>query len=264
MRWLALALLAPAAWAQGVPFDRTAIAMLPGIEAPLRNRLNQIHGATMKEVGRVQKRLGQIDAQLEKKPTKALQAERATLQGRVSELYRQLERRTREAGLGEEQIERLERMPRGVLREERYNHGVLLEVEGLSDDQRALLEILVTSADAAEAAITAQKEHLVRGLGKEDKALRRQLASTCDQQCREIERRFWRAAYYALTPDQMRASHNLERLAKSLLKQGMSKKAALRHLTWPIGWPERPSLPSTAAHWSARWRRPSPWPRPVA
>jgi hypothetical protein len=100
-------------------------------------------------------------------------------------------------------------MPRGVLREQRYNHGVLLEVEGLTTGQRALLESLVTAADAAQGAITAQKQHLVRGLEEADKTLRRHLTSTCDQQCREIERRFWRAAYYALTPAQMREARGL-------------------------------------------------------
>jgi hypothetical protein len=49
----------------------------------------------------------------------------------------------------------------------------------------------------------------VRGLDKEDKTLRRHLTSTCDQQCREIERRFWRAAYYTLTAAQMRAARGL-------------------------------------------------------
>ena len=213
MRWLTLCLLTSAAWAQGVPFDRSAIAMLPGIENPVRQKLNQIHGATMKEVGRTQKRLGQIDAQLKKKPdqarTRALRAEQAQLGKRVPQLYRRLEQRTLEAGLSEEQVATLKRMPRGALREERYNHGVLLDVRGLTGEQRALLENVVTSADAAQSAITAQKQHLVRGLDKSDKTLHRHLTSTCDQQCREIERRFWRVAYYALTPDQMRAARGL-------------------------------------------------------
>lgn len=209
MRWLALLLLASTAWAQGVPFDRNAIAMMPGLDQPTRGKLHQIHGEITQQLRKVGKHIGKVDAQLKKKPTKALQAERAKLGERVAQLYRQLEQRAREAGLSEEQLERLARMPRGVLREERYNHGVLLEVEGLSERQRALLESLVTSADAAQSAITAQKQHLVRGIDKKDKTLRRHLTSTCDQQLREIERRFWRAAYYTLTPDQMRAARPL-------------------------------------------------------
>ena len=213
MRWLTLCLLASAAWAQGVPFGRTAISMLPGIENPVRQKLHRIHGATMKEVGKNYKLLRKVDAQIEKKPdkakAKALRAEKARLQKRVSQLYRQLEQRTLEAGLSKEQVATLERMPRGPLREQRYNHGALLDVEGLTGDQRALLGSLVTSADAAQSAITAQKQHLVRGLDKKEKTLRRHLTSTCDQQCREIERRFWRAAYYTLAPDQMRAARRL-------------------------------------------------------
>lgn len=213
MRWLALLLLASAAWAQPVPFDRTGIAMLPGIENPLRAKLNRIFATTMRDVGRTNQRLKQIDAELKKKPdptqAKALRAERAQLQKRVPELYRRLEQRVREAGLSESQLARLERMPRGVLREERYNHGVLREVGDLTDSQRALLECMITSADAAQSAITAQKQHLVRGIDEQEQTLRRHLASTCDQQCREMERRFWRAAYYALTPAQMRAARGL-------------------------------------------------------
>lgn len=209
MRWLAFLLLASTAWAQGVPFDRTGIAMLPGVDNPTRGKLHRIHGATMQQVRKVGKHLQRIDAQLKKKPdaakTRALRAERARVQKRLPQLYRRLEQQSREAGLSEEQVAKLKRMPRGVLREERYNHGVLLEIEGLTDDQRTLLENLVTAANAAQGAVTAQKQHLVRGIDKADKTLRRHLTSTCDQQCREIERRFWRAAYYALTPDQMRA-----------------------------------------------------------
>lgn len=204
MRWLALGVLASAAWAQGVPFDRGAIAMLPGIEEPLRRELYRIHGAVMRDVARAQKRLGQVDAQLKEKADQELRAERARLQERVARLCRQLEQRVREAGLDDAQVARLERMPRGALREERYNHGVLREVDGLSQDQRALLECLVTATDAAQAAIAAQKEHLVRGL--EDRTLRRHIAATSDRQSREIEQRFWRAAYYALTPEQMRGA----------------------------------------------------------
>jgi len=209
MRWLTLCLLASAAWAQDAPFDRTAIAMLPGVEDQVRRKLHRIHGATTKEVGKVKKHLGQIDAQLEKKPDKALRAERAKLQKRVPQLYGQLVQRTREAGISEAQVRRLERMPRGVLREERYNHRVLLEAGGLDENQRQLLESLVTATDAAQGAITAQKQYLVRGLDAGDKTLRRHLTSTCDQQSREIERRFWRAAYYTLTPDQMRSAREL-------------------------------------------------------
>ncbi len=213
MRWLALLLLGSTAWAQAVPFDRTGIAMLPGVENPVRSKLNGIFAATMKEAGKTRKRMAQIDAQLKKKPdakkAKALRAERAQLEKRVPALYRQLEQRSREAGLSEEQLARLKRMPRGVLREERYNHGVLLEVADLTDGQRTLLESMITAADAAQSAVTAQKQHLVRGIEEENKTLRRHLTSTCDQQCREIERRFWRAAYYTLTPAQMRAARGL-------------------------------------------------------
>ncbi|MHC4550023.1 MAG: hypothetical protein ACYTEZ_14725 [Planctomycetota bacterium] len=213
MRWLALLLLAAAAWAQGVPFDRTAIAMLPGVEDQARARLQRIHGATLKEVGQVHQRLRVIEAQLERKPgpaeAKKLRAEQAALQQRVVRLHRQLEQRTLEAGLLPAQLARLKRMPRGALREERYNHGVLLEVPDLTDDQQGLLRHLVAATDAAQSAIVAQKHHLGRGLAKTDPNLRRQLAATCDRQCREIEQRFWKAAYYTLTPDQMRAARPL-------------------------------------------------------
>ena len=47
----------------------------------------------------------------------------------------------RKAGLDEKQIARMQRMPQGALREERYNHSVVLEAPDLSPRQRDLLEV---------------------------------------------------------------------------------------------------------------------------
>jgi len=215
MRLLAVFLLAGAAWAQGVPFDRTGLGMLPGIEQGKRAELLQIHGAGLREVAKVSKKIGKIDQQLRKKPAKAqrrkLAAERARLAKRLPQLYAQLEQKMRDAGVDEAQLARLKRMPRGPLREERYNHSILLETPGLSAGQRALLHHLVAATDSAQSATREQKNHLLKGIekGKENEILRRRIANTCDRQCSDMERRFWRAAYYTLSPAQMREARKL-------------------------------------------------------
>ncbi len=104
------------------------------------------------------------------------------------------------AGLSEDQVRRLVSMPRGPLREERYSHMVVVEVA-------PNLDRLVAAADAAQAVVVAQREQLLKGL--EDPVMRARIDSTCGEQQRQIERKFWRAAWHSLTPDQMRAAREL-------------------------------------------------------
>jgi len=208
-----LLLLGAVAAAQDLPYTRDAVALMPGLEAAQRNALYRLQGAAAQELARTQKSLREIDKQLAAKPAadarKALVAEQKKLQARLPAVSRELEEKTLAAGINGEQLARLRAMPQGALREERYNHGVVLEAPGLSEEQAALLVPLVAATDAAQAAALAQQQHLVQGLDEVDKTLRRRIDATCGQQRREIERRFWRAAYYALTPEQMRATRAL-------------------------------------------------------
>jgi hypothetical protein len=172
-----LLLLAGVAAAQ--EFTREAIEMMPGLTREQRNKLHGLYG-----------RQEQIENRLKQNPPKEeadkLLAEKAGGLGGM--------------GLEPAQLKRLLSIPRGPMREERYAHMVILEVA-------PNLERLVAATDAAQAVVAAQREQLLKGL--EDKVMRARIESTCGEQQRQIERRFWRAAWYALTPEQMRAAREL-------------------------------------------------------
>jgi hypothetical protein len=172
-----LLLLAGIATAQ--EFTREAIEMVPGLTREQRNKLHGLYG-----------RLEQIENRLKQNPPKEeadkLLAEKAGGLGGM--------------GLEPAQVKRLLSIPRGPMREERYAHMVILEVA-------PGLDRLVAATDAAQAIVAAQREQLLKGL--EDQVMRARVESTCGEQQRQIERRFWRAAWYALTPDQMRAAREL-------------------------------------------------------
>ena len=179
MRWFPVPLLLLAAAASAQDFAREAIEMVPGLTREQRNKLYGVYG-----------RQEQIDKRLRENPPKEeaekLLAERARGLGGT--------------GLDAAQQKRLLSIPRGPLREERYAHMVILEVA-------PNLERLVAATDAAQAVVAAQREQLLKGL--EDKVMRARIDSTCGEQQRQIERRFWRVAWYALTPEQMRAAREL-------------------------------------------------------
>ena len=204
----AILVLVLAVLAHAAPFDRSSIAMMPGLDRQERNALNRAHGVAAREEARVYKRITAIDARLEKRPAKQeaqkLSGERKVLEARIKAIHGKLERDALAAGLTADQFARLTAMPRGKLREERYNHSVVLEAENLSVQQQALLRTLVAATNAAQSASLAQHEYLVKGFDKADKIMRRRIDATCSSQRRDIERRFWRAVYYALTPKQMR------------------------------------------------------------
>ncbi len=170
-----LLLLASLAAAQD--FAREAIEMVPGLTRDQRNVLYGVHA-----------RQEQIDKRMKENPPKE-EAEKLLA-----------ERQGGMGGLDAAQWKRLVSIPRGPLREERYSHMVVLEVA-------PALERLVAATDAAQAVVAAQREQLLKGL--EDRVMRARIESTCGEQQRQIERRFWRAAWYTLTPDQMRAAREL-------------------------------------------------------
>jgi hypothetical protein len=172
-----LLLLASLAVAQD--FARESIEMMPGLTQDQRAALV-----------RVCARQEQIEKRLKQNPPKE-EAEKL--------------RKEKSGGLGgtgltPEQVQRLVAMPRGPLRFERYAHMVVLEVA-------PALDRYVAAADAAQAVIAAQRERLLQGL--DDKVMRARIESTCGDQTRAIERRFWRVAWHLMTPEQMRAAHEL-------------------------------------------------------
>lgn len=213
MRWLALCALAAAAAGADLQFDRGALEVLPGLDQPTRGKAYRALATTDRERRQVENRVKQIEAALKKKPAaeqaKQLRTELARLRRMPVELRARYAERLKEAGLTDDHIERLKRMPAGPLRHERYNRGVVLEAPGLTERQRRVLEPLVAAADAAQLALVTHREQLKRDLKDADRIVRQQVESRSNQQIRETEKRFWRIAYYTLTADQMRAVRKL-------------------------------------------------------
>ena len=209
MRLLAALLLA-AVVVEAQPVVRTSIDMLPArIERETKQKLYRAFYGAQRPLNRINQRLRQIGGALKKKPTgnalQKLRAERTRLQKRIPPLYAKMFKRFSEAGLDDADIKRLRRMPRGVLRDERYNHSLVLEAPDLTEVQRKLLTHCVASINAAQRALHVQHKY-VQGVMKElEPTVRRQLNGSFSNQRNQMERRFWKIAYYALTPLQMTA-----------------------------------------------------------
>jgi len=105
------------------------------------------------------------------------------------------------SGLDSASASRLRAMPRGELREERYNHSVLLEIGDLSAAQRDLLERAIAATDAAMRALLVQRRRIAPAL---DDEMRPRLVGSLDRQRYETEQRFWNIVYFVLTPAQTR------------------------------------------------------------
>jgi len=179
MRWFPVPLLLLVTAVSAQDFARESIEMMPGLKPEEKGKLYRLYAQQE-----------QIDKRLKENPPKEeadkLLAERSGGFGGT--------------GLSPEQIGRLVAMPRGRLREERYAHMVVLEVA-------PSLERVVAAADAGQAVVVAQRERLLNGL--EDKVMRARVESTCNEQQRQIERRFWHVAWHLMTPEQMRAAREL-------------------------------------------------------
>jgi hypothetical protein len=179
-----LLLLAALAPAQEMFVPKTSIDMMPSLEEEERNALYRV----WYDVAR-------------------------RLKGQKGEKFTQLRvefwRRMIEAGLDEGGLERLRAMPRGVLREERYNHGVVLEAPDLSEGQRAILTRCISTLDGAQLALHFQREQLSKRFKEVDEVLQRQVAANFRQQHQQMEKRFWHVVNYALTPAQMHAVRKL-------------------------------------------------------
>ncbi|MHC4223129.1 MAG: hypothetical protein ACYSUN_03990, partial [Planctomycetota bacterium] len=181
MRWIVLSLFlfAGLARAQSMPVPRSAIDMMPGLEDAERNPLYRVwYDIAGKLKGADQKR--------------------------VAELRSEFWRRMKEAGLDDAGLTRLRRMPTGALREERYNHSVLLESADLTERQRTLVIRCVSAVDGAQRALHAQLQALGTSMKGTEEVVRRQVRSSFQQQRQQMEKRFWHVMNYALLPAQMR------------------------------------------------------------
>ena len=206
-----LAVLGAAVWAQ--PVSRTQIDMMPGIEQDQRAKLYRAFYSYKGRIDRANRRVAQINGALRKRPkpdqAKKWRAERGQLQKQLGTWHRAMLDGFKKAGLDAKQIQRMRTIPTGALREERYNHGVVLEVPDLTPKQRNLLTRLVAGVDAAQRALHVQHRHLQGTLKEADPLIMRQFNNAFYSGKSQMERRFWRIAYYILTADQMVAARKL-------------------------------------------------------
>jgi hypothetical protein len=209
---LACLLLATAAL-HAQPVTRTAIDMLPGLERDDRSKLYRAYYGNKGKIDRANRRIAEIDKSLKKDPkrkdAKTLRDLRNKLRKQVPGFHKAMFDGFRKAGLDEKQIARMQRMPQGALREERYNHSIVLEAPDLTPRQRELLDRCVAATDAAQRALHEQHRYLQRQIKDADPLVNRQLNNSFYGAKNQMERRFWRIAYYALTPDQMVAVRKL-------------------------------------------------------
>ncbi|MHC4956839.1 MAG: Spy/CpxP family protein refolding chaperone [Planctomycetota bacterium] len=113
--------------------------------------------------------------------------ERLALQQRL-EQGEPLKKLIDERGVAPRVLNLIEKTAPGPLMNERYARRLVYLVPGLTHSQRALFDTLVPGADGAQLAL---------------------LAVDRKEGVRHVERRFWLAAYYALTAEQRRALRKL-------------------------------------------------------
>ncbi len=207
MRFLSVLILCAAAAAQEAPFVPTGLDMLPGLEPAERQKMKQAAAPTFRKIQQHSQHIQKLEGQIRKRPgreqVQKLQGLIAQTRKRVAEFFRAMEQDLKNAGLDDAGLERLKRMPRGALREERYNHRVLLEASNLSQRQEALLERLVAATDGAQRVLLSQERRARNNVKEIDKTIANQILGDFGRQRYEIERRFWTAAYYAMKPEQM-------------------------------------------------------------
>jgi len=204
------ALLLMALLAQAQQVTRSGIDMMPDIERDQRRAMYAAFYGPMGQINKLRPQLAKVTAQIRKQPKhRKLREQQQGLQKKIAAQFRAMDEKMLGAGLHPQQLDRLKRMPQGDLREERYNHGVVLEAPELAGAQRAVLGPLVASVDAAQLALLTQRQHLGRTLKDADKTLKQQFQAGFRTQHQNIEKRFWKTVYYVLMPGQMVAVRKL-------------------------------------------------------
>jgi len=215
---LASLLLATLAFAQDrkpipIQFDNGSIDLMPGLSNPQRYQLKQWLAGPFRRLTQVDGQLRKIDeslrAERDKDKRAKLVAERKTLDGQREKIRADGRAQFDKIGLAPGQIDRLNAIPRGELRQERYNHRVMLEAPGLTAKQAELVRACVASADSAQLTLALQRRDIKRNLADQDEKVRNRVAADLYNRIRAVEKRFWVAMYYVLSPEQMRATRAL-------------------------------------------------------
>ena len=80
-----------------------------------------------------------------------LVAERKKLQGQRPAMRKHAREQFDKIGISRAQLDRLNAIPKGELRRERYNHAVMLEAPALSPKQTALVRACIAATDSVVA-----------------------------------------------------------------------------------------------------------------
>ena len=212
---LAALLLAAVASAQDqkpipVRFDAGSVDMVPGLTNPQRYQLKRWLSTDFRRYADTARRIKDIGEKLRRERDKDKRADLVVARKKLI-AQRDTLRKTGRAkfdkiGLKQAQIDRLNSIPRGELRRERYNHTVMLEAPGLSAQQLSLIRTSIAAVDSAQITLALQRRDVKRTLADQDKKVRQRVTNDLNNRIRAIEKRFWLTMLYVLTPDQMRAT----------------------------------------------------------
>jgi len=196
-----------------VRFDNGSIDMMPGLTGTQRYQLKRFLSGVAAKVRGQYAEIGKLNAQIKKTRDKnkrtELVAKRKKLETLVATTRKQGRAAFEKIGLEPEQLDRLNRIPRGVLRAERYNHSVMLEAPRLTPKQERIVRAAIASADGAQRMLVRQQAGVDQVMVDQDPKARQRLKASLGNQIRAIEKRFWQAMYFTLAPDQMRATREL-------------------------------------------------------
>ncbi|MHC4450942.1 MAG: hypothetical protein ACYS0E_12525 [Planctomycetota bacterium] len=218
MRTLAATLLIAAfvhAQQKPIPihFDNGSIDIMPGLSNPQRYQLKNWLRGPFKKFTDAERRQAKIGEELRREKNKdkraKLVAERKKLQAGREQLRKNGRAQLDKIGLKPDQIARLNKIPKGELRRERYNHAVMLEAPGLTPTQTSLVRACLAATDSAQLTLALQRRDVKRNLADQDEKVRRRVSGDLNNRIRAVEKRFWVAMYYVLTPEQMRATKKI-------------------------------------------------------
>jgi hypothetical protein len=85
----------------------------------------------------------------------------------------------------------------------------MLEAPGLTPTQTSLVRACLAATDSAQLTLALQRRDVKRNLADQDEKVRRRVSGDLNNRIRAVEKRFWVAMYYVLTPEQMRATKKI-------------------------------------------------------
>jgi hypothetical protein len=196
-----------------VYFDNGSIDLMPGLTGGQRYQLKRFFGGPVKQVRDINAKIQKCNQLLGKTRDKNKRAKIVAERRRLQEQFAAKRKQARAAydkiGIKPEQLERLNRIPRGAMRRERYNHSVMLEAPKLTAKQEQIVRAAIASADGAQRTLVRQREGVDKALIDQDVKVRQRLKAQLNSQVRAVEKRFWQTMYFALTAEQMRATREI-------------------------------------------------------